>query len=150
MLGPSDHLAAPLEITHVLPLAPPSPCAPRYEVWRRRVLGGPRVGRRLRAFIASTVVPVALALWFAHNGFDVEKTKGQVKSAARHVRASVGGAFGGGKRGGDGGSSGAQAKGGKERGVAPAAAPPPPEPAPLVVVVEPPPPPPQKKGWFGF
>jgi hypothetical protein len=77
MLGPSDHLAAPLEITHVLPLAPPSPCAPRYEVWRRRVLGGPRVGRRLRAFIASTVVPVALALWFAHvGGGPARRTRG--------------------------------------------------------------------------
>ncbi|KAI8474148.1 MAG: septin-like protein [Monoraphidium minutum] len=99
----------------------------RYEVWRRRALGGVKVGRRLRAFVATTVVPVALALWFAQNGFDVQKSKEQLRSATRRARSRVGGAIGGG--GGKGGGGAAEA----------AAAPP----APPV-----PPPAPKKKGWF--
>jgi hypothetical protein len=34
-------------------------------VWRRRTLGRPRLGRLLRAFVVTTVIPVAGALWLA-------------------------------------------------------------------------------------
>ncbi|GBF99885.1 hypothetical protein Rsub_12681 [Raphidocelis subcapitata] len=105
----------------------------RYEVWRRRALGGARIGRRLRGFVASTVLPVAAALWFAQNNFDVEKSKEQLRSAARRVGLTG--------RGGKGQQQG----GGKAKGKGKAAeAAPPPPPAPVVVEA----PAPKKRGWF--
>ena len=115
----------------------------RYEAWRRAALAAPRLGRRLRGFLLWTVAPVAAALWFAQNGFDVERSRRQLRAAARRLRlvgdGEGGGSSGsGGKAAAGGGSSSAgggkqkqQKQQGKQQDKAPAA-----------------PAPPAKKGWW--
>eukprot|EP00878_Enallax_costatus_P001286 GHUV01001431.1.p1 GENE.GHUV01001431.1~~GHUV01001431.1.p1 ORF type:complete len:488 (+),score=166.50 GHUV01001431.1:223-1686(+) len=54
----------------------------RYESWRRQRLAKPKFGTKVRQFIITTVVPVAVAVYVAQRGIDVE----QVKSKARSLR----------------------------------------------------------------
>lgn len=120
----------------------------RYEVWRRHALSRPKLGRLLRGLVATTVIPVAGALWLAQNGFDVRKCKEQAQAAARRLPVPR-------RRGGSSSSSSSDAEQppagkGRKRGAAGEAAAPPLPPAPAPAAKEASKEAPPKRGWFGF
>lgn len=47
----------------------------RYESWRRQRLAAPRFGSRLRRFMLTTVLPVAVAVYVAQRGINVEQVR---------------------------------------------------------------------------
>ena len=47
----------------------------RYETWRRQRLTRPKIGSRLRNFAITTLVPVALAFYYAKRGLDMHSVR---------------------------------------------------------------------------
>lgn len=45
----------------------------RYEAWRRQRLAKPKFGTKVRRFVITTVLPVAIAVYVAQRGVDVEQ-----------------------------------------------------------------------------
>lgn len=50
-------------------------CVCRYESWRRQRLSGPKFGSRLKRFLATTVLPVALAVYVVQKGINVKQVR---------------------------------------------------------------------------
>lgn len=59
----------------------------RYEEWRRRTLGGAKIGRKLRRLVLWTVIPVAAAVHVGRHGFSIKDIKASVRKNADRVRS---------------------------------------------------------------
>ncbi len=49
------------------------------------MLGGWKLGRKLRKFLLWTAVPVAATVYFAHHGFDPEKVKASLRRTTQKL-----------------------------------------------------------------
>lgn len=51
----------------------------RYEGWRKRALGGPKLGKKIKGLVLWTVLPVVAGVFFAHHGFKVDSVRNSIQ-----------------------------------------------------------------------